>query len=113
MKSMPEKRYKKGCGPGCIGCWVNNLKHGNKQSKEYLKKHPELEWTAVHHVRPQQRNKFAESNIRTRVHEQERLQADRVKHAKAGRQDLVREHRKEEKELQTELEDVEEYSIYF
>lgn len=39
---MPEKRYKKGCGPSCIGCWRNRLKHGNPQSKAYLKKHPEL-----------------------------------------------------------------------
>jgi hypothetical protein len=33
---MPDKRTP--CGGTCIKCWVNRLKHGNKQSKAYLKK---------------------------------------------------------------------------
>lgn len=45
---MPEKRYKPGCGPSCIRCWVNNLKHGNEQAKAYLKAHPELNWNVRH-----------------------------------------------------------------
>lgn len=35
---MPDKIYKKGCGPGCVGCWRNRLKHGNPETKRYLKK---------------------------------------------------------------------------
>ena len=31
---MPEKRYHKGCGKGCLRCWRNNLKHGNKLKKK-------------------------------------------------------------------------------
>lgn len=45
---MPHKRYKSGCGPSCLRCWVNNLKHGNKQAKAYLKEHPELDWNVKH-----------------------------------------------------------------
>jgi hypothetical protein len=45
---MPDKRYKRGCGPSCVGCWINRLKHGNAASKAYLKKHPELNWNVKH-----------------------------------------------------------------
>lgn len=45
---MPERRYKRGCGPECIRCWVNRLKHGNKEAKAYLLNHPELNWEVKH-----------------------------------------------------------------
>jgi hypothetical protein len=32
---------KKECGTSCPRCWRNKLKHGNIQSKAWLKKHPE------------------------------------------------------------------------
>lgn len=35
---MPDKIYKK-CGKSCVKCWYNRLKHGNRESKAYLKKH--------------------------------------------------------------------------
>jgi len=35
---MPEARYRKGCGPGCVRCWRNNLKHGSPEAKAWLKK---------------------------------------------------------------------------
>jgi hypothetical protein len=37
---MPDKFTP--CGSGCLRCWQNRLKHGNKESKAYLAKHPEL-----------------------------------------------------------------------
>jgi hypothetical protein len=45
---MPDKRYKRGCGPSCVRCWINRLKHGNAASKAYLKRHPELDWNVKH-----------------------------------------------------------------
>lgn len=45
---MPDKRYKRGCGPECIKCWVNRLKHGNEATKAYLKAHSELSWNVKH-----------------------------------------------------------------
>ena len=39
---MPDKRYVKGCGPGCLRCWQNRLKHGNPQAKAYVAKNPQL-----------------------------------------------------------------------
>lgn len=27
---MPDKRYKRGDGRRCLGCWINKMKHGNK-----------------------------------------------------------------------------------
>ena len=44
---MPDKRYKKGCGPSCIGCWKNRLKHANPVAKRYLKKHQFADWEIV------------------------------------------------------------------
>ncbi len=35
---MPEKRFVRGCGPSCIRCWKNNLKHGSPEAKAWLKK---------------------------------------------------------------------------
>lgn len=35
---MPDKIYKKGCGPGCLKCWTNKLKHASPEAKRYLKK---------------------------------------------------------------------------
>lgn len=31
---MPDKRYRKGCGSGCLRCWQNKMKHGNKLKKK-------------------------------------------------------------------------------
>ena len=31
---MPDKRYVKGCGKGCIRCWYNRLNHGSKLKKK-------------------------------------------------------------------------------
>jgi hypothetical protein len=36
---MPDKYYVKGCGPSCIRCWENRLKHANPEVKKYMKKH--------------------------------------------------------------------------
>lgn len=36
---MPDKIFKSGCGPACIRCWKNNLKHANPETKKYMKKH--------------------------------------------------------------------------
>jgi len=36
---MPDKNFRPGCGPGCIRCWRNKLKHGCPQAKAYMKKH--------------------------------------------------------------------------
>jgi hypothetical protein len=44
---MPEKRYKKGCGGKCLGCWLNNMRHGCPEAKKYLQKHPELEFEVI------------------------------------------------------------------
>ena len=35
---MPDINYKKGCGKGCIRCWKNKLKHGNKLKKKFFPK---------------------------------------------------------------------------
>ena len=40
---MPDKIYRKDCGKDCVRCWRNRLKHGNPESKRYLKKQMELE----------------------------------------------------------------------
>lgn len=40
-KSMPDKRYVKGCGSSCLRCWENRLMHGNPQSKKWLAEHPD------------------------------------------------------------------------
>jgi len=45
---MPDKRYKKGCGPECLRCWRNKLKHGNPQAKKFIAEHPELFKNAAH-----------------------------------------------------------------
>lgn len=38
---MPDKIYK--CNDhSCTRCWLNRLRHGNRQTKAYLKSHPEL-----------------------------------------------------------------------
>jgi hypothetical protein len=37
---MPDKRYVRGCGTGCVRCWYNRLAHGNPQGKKWLAKHP-------------------------------------------------------------------------
>ena len=111
---MPEKRYKRGCGPGCLGCWVNNLKHGNPTAKDYLKRHPELEqeaW-AIHHVRPPKRSKVEETCHRAKVRELENLQDRRVKAARQGEMNSVTELRIKEKELDRQL-DTEEYTLRF
>ncbi len=39
---MPDRIYVRGCGTGCLRCWRNHLKHANKESKAYMKKHPEM-----------------------------------------------------------------------
>lgn len=38
-KYMPDKIYKCGCGPNCVRCWRNRLKHANPTTKAYLKRH--------------------------------------------------------------------------
>ena len=35
---MPDKRYVKGCGKGCIRCWVNRQNHGSKLKKKFFPK---------------------------------------------------------------------------
>ncbi len=45
---MPDKFRPKGCGSTCLRCWQNRLKHGNKESKAYLAKHPEWVETQLH-----------------------------------------------------------------
>jgi hypothetical protein len=36
---MPDKQYVKGCGPKCLKCWRNRLKHANPTVKKYMKRH--------------------------------------------------------------------------
>src|SRR3989338_4523642 len=38
-QKMPEKRYRRGCGAGCLRCWQNRLKHANPETKKYMKKY--------------------------------------------------------------------------
>ncbi len=40
---MPDKRYVKGCGKGCVRCWYNRLNHGSKLKKKMFPKHFEIE----------------------------------------------------------------------
>ena len=40
---MPDKRYVKGCGKGCIRCWHNRLNHGSKLKKKMFPKHFEFD----------------------------------------------------------------------
>lgn len=36
---MPDKNTHRGCGNSCLRCWRNQLKHANKHTKAYMKKH--------------------------------------------------------------------------
>lgn len=38
---MPERRYRRGCGKSCHGCWQNNMKHGNSMTKKFIAQHPD------------------------------------------------------------------------
>jgi len=40
---MPDKRYVKGCGKGCVRCWRNRLNHGSNLKKKMFPKHFEIE----------------------------------------------------------------------
>ncbi len=40
---MPDKRYVKGCGKGCVRCWYNRLNHGSKLKKKMFPKFFEIE----------------------------------------------------------------------
>ncbi len=94
---MPEKRYKKGCGPSCIKCWVNNLKHGNKEVKEYLKKHPELNNFEVKHAQPK-KDKSKQSQINRTIDKCLEAKENRIKFGKLGNKEATRYYRNEEKE---------------
>ena len=110
---MPEKRYKQGCGPSCIGCWVNNLKHGNKEAQANFKKHPELEQNAVNNVRPKQLSKLELMRINDPLRKRDQIVVKRMEYAKEGRTELAREYEQIEKDLQKELEDTKEYTVYY
>lgn len=36
---MPEKHYGRCTARGCLRCWQNRMKHGNKWTKAYVKAH--------------------------------------------------------------------------
>ena len=42
LHTMPDKRYVKGCGKGCVRCWVNRQNHGNKLKKKFFPKKFEM-----------------------------------------------------------------------
>lgn len=97
---MPERRYKRRCGNGCIKCWVNNLKHGNKESKAFLKKHPELKSYEVKHMKPYV--PFP-SLYKNDIKRRNTIAYQRINNAKNGNMEKVRELWEQEKELNDQL----------
>ena len=61
---MPERRYHRGCGKGCVRCWQNRLKHSNKVSKEHSKV---TRGFAVKHPSPCRCNKCSSDTFLVRL----------------------------------------------
>ena len=73
---MPDKRYVKGCGPGCLRCWQNRLKHGNPQAKAYVAKNPQLfNDIAIWEVNGERKEVKGKYRYRNRCKKNEQVQA--------------------------------------
>lgn len=73
---MPDKRDNKGCGPGCLRCWQNRLRHGNPQAKAYAAKNPQLfNDIAIWEINGERKEVKGKYRYRNRCKKSEQVQA--------------------------------------